>query len=804
MKTRTCLRTITGIFLLSIFFLNTQTAFADWTISGSNSFTGAVSVAMPITDLQISGDPDTVPVKLRVTSGTLQMTTTTGLTFTGGTSGSTLQFTGTLANVNAALATLRYTRGSVGTDTLEVSLVSPGEVFFSDNGHLYEYISQTTTWTQARDAALLLTRYGANGYLTTITSQNENDFVAARLANAGWMGASDAGTEGTWKWVTGPENNTTFWQGVSNGSTVGGNYANWGTGEPNDFNNGVPGEDCGQFLSGGSGRWNDLPCSGTTLPGYVVEFGAPGNMPTVVAKNISISTVAAPIINTFTPADNATNIATSTNLTLAFSKTVATSTGNISIKKTSDDTTVETIPANSSRISGGGTATIVVDPTSLEESTGYYILVDSTLFVDTVAQNYAGISSKTVWNFTTGDFTAPAITAVASSTASTTAQITWSTNESASSRVEFGLTSNYGTSTPTQNTSPRVTSHTVNLTNLVACSTYYFRLTSADTSSNSTTTSRQSFTTTGCTASTTPQTTTSNTITTSTGGTTSLTEEGSTFRVTAPSNFTTASSSLVIQIISLPREEVLGSIGKPRSSYMTASDIVFDVKAIIDSVTVLDSFDTPVTIYYEYQEEDIAGIDESTLWLYHYHNSGWERLNDCVVNTNANSIECTAPGFSIFSLFGSPVVVAQNSGNGPIFTGLASSLPGYVAPRMQTVYPDGTVVYQDAPSAPTAVQTTGEIQKSTCPVYPFTRVLRRGMRGEDVKALQELLNCLGFKLAEDGPGSPGQETTLFSNLTFNSVSRLQDVHPGEILTPVGLTTSSGIFGNSTQAFVKGR
>ena len=43
--------------------------------------------------------------------------------------------------------------------------------------------------------------------------------------------------------VTGPESGTQFWSGLSGGSTVGGNYANWGTGEPNDSG----GEDCAQF-----------------------------------------------------------------------------------------------------------------------------------------------------------------------------------------------------------------------------------------------------------------------------------------------------------------------------------------------------------------------------------------------------------------------------------------------------------------------------------------------------------------------------------------------------------------------------
>jgi len=50
-------------------------------------------------------------------------------------------------------------------------------------------------------------------------------------------------------------------------------YANWSSNEPNDYNMGNPGEDCAQFYIT-NGQWNDLPCSGTTLNYYVVEYGS--------------------------------------------------------------------------------------------------------------------------------------------------------------------------------------------------------------------------------------------------------------------------------------------------------------------------------------------------------------------------------------------------------------------------------------------------------------------------------------------------------------------------------------------------
>lgn len=263
---------------------------ADPDITGGAPVTGQVSVPTPISDLQLTGTGNpTVPVRLYVTSGSLEMSTTTGITFDGPTSGDTVEFSGTMTNVNAALATLTYTRGSVGTDTLEVSLVEAGDIFFPGNNHLYEVVSSTLSWDNANAAANGLTKYGSQGYLATVSNEEENEYIADRLSSPGWFGASDSGFEGDWKWVSGPEADTIFWIGDDGGSAEPGQYANWDSGEPNNASN----EDCAQYLSG-SGLWNDLPCSGFTLPAYVVEYGASGDLPEVASKQVPITTANTP------------------------------------------------------------------------------------------------------------------------------------------------------------------------------------------------------------------------------------------------------------------------------------------------------------------------------------------------------------------------------------------------------------------------------------------------------------------------------------------------------------------------------
>ncbi len=386
---------------LLVQFFPTKFALADMSVTGTDNLTATVGVALPITDVQVSGATGTVPVKLLVTHGTLAFGSTTGLTFDGANSGAEIYFSGSQSDVNAALATLTYTRNSAGADELEVSLVEAGEVFFTDNGHLYEYIADEATWTEAEAAAELLTRYGATGYLATITSAQEQAFVAARLAGPGWFGASDVGSEGAWYWVTGPETGTQFWQGAGNGVAVDGMYSNWNDEEPNDSGSN---EDCGQFLSGAGsdGKWNDLPCTGFSLPGYVVEFGAPENVPDTAGNSFTINTYAAPVLETISPADNATQVSRTTTLTLSFDQNVVVGSGNIRIVYANGGAVISTVSVTGGSVTGSGTDTITVTlPGSLPRSTEVAVQIDGTAFDAEAGGDYGGISGTTAWSFTT-------------------------------------------------------------------------------------------------------------------------------------------------------------------------------------------------------------------------------------------------------------------------------------------------------------------------------------------------------------------------------------------------------------------
>jgi hypothetical protein len=89
-------------------------------------------------------------------------------------------------------------------------------------GHDYKWVTEPMTWPDARDYC-----EDDGGYLVTITSAAENQYVWARRPGFGgwsgsWLGASDTATEGTFVWVTGEDFT----------------YENWAPDDPNNYGGG--------------------------------------------------------------------------------------------------------------------------------------------------------------------------------------------------------------------------------------------------------------------------------------------------------------------------------------------------------------------------------------------------------------------------------------------------------------------------------------------------------------------------------------------------------------------------------------
>jgi methionine-rich copper-binding protein CopC len=141
--------------------------------------------------------------------------------------------------------------------------------------------------------------------------------------------------------------------------------------------------------------------AGNFFPGFIDSTSL--NFTTVVADTT------APTLTSTTPSDNATGVSDSTTVVLNFSEPVWGVVGkNVYVKKSSDDSIFETIPADgldptSNGIYGNGTAQITVrlslTPT-FAYNTEYYVQIDSGAFKDAAGNGFTGISSMNSLNFT--------------------------------------------------------------------------------------------------------------------------------------------------------------------------------------------------------------------------------------------------------------------------------------------------------------------------------------------------------------------------------------------------------------------
>ena len=206
---------------------------------------------------------------------TLRLNTTAGVTASTGYSLASnftrISFTGTMANVNNVLSSLRLNTGSVpGNVYIAVTAtVNPAGYFYlPTNGHFYRPISTGAFYTSAKSAAAATNFKGQQGYLVTITSADEDAFIFNNVPQSQiWFALSDAAQEGFWRIDAGPENGTLI--KTQNGQFAGniaGQYNNWAGGEPNNSG----GEHYAVTKWNGS-QWNDLP-NNFSCP-YVIEYG---------------------------------------------------------------------------------------------------------------------------------------------------------------------------------------------------------------------------------------------------------------------------------------------------------------------------------------------------------------------------------------------------------------------------------------------------------------------------------------------------------------------------------------------------
>jgi hypothetical protein len=133
-------------------------------------------------------------------------------------------------------------------------VAAPAATLYSSNGHYYQLFTSGKSFKDAVQAAAQSVYSGRRGYLATITSVERSFIINTMGIRNAWIGGSDYASEGTFRWVDGPEA----------GSAVQLYSGYWSSGEPNNNGN----EDC--MLINSNGYFNDESCSKTQ--GYVVEY----------------------------------------------------------------------------------------------------------------------------------------------------------------------------------------------------------------------------------------------------------------------------------------------------------------------------------------------------------------------------------------------------------------------------------------------------------------------------------------------------------------------------------------------------
>ena len=231
------------------------------------SLSGFSATSTLLTSISLVNPPSGTTFYLGTTTG---LTAASGFTLSG--NKNRLVVTGTMADINTALTSLKINTGTI-TGDINISVaatVNPVGYFYNGvNGHFYRPISSGATYTNARTLSSQQTFKGQQGYLVTITSASEDAFIFANVPQSSiWFALTDEVEEARWTIDAGPEKGTLI--KINNGQLNGnipGQYNNWAPGEPNNSGN----EDYAVTKWGGGSQWNDLPNNFSCA--YVVEFG---------------------------------------------------------------------------------------------------------------------------------------------------------------------------------------------------------------------------------------------------------------------------------------------------------------------------------------------------------------------------------------------------------------------------------------------------------------------------------------------------------------------------------------------------
>lgn len=386
--------------LASVFAQGSGTVISGSGTSNSTTI-GASPVAIDAT-LTIAGSSNITDASVRVSSGFQsgdQLTygsLPSGVTASYNSSTGVLTFSGTAtaAAYQTLLRTVSFSSTSTSTTSRTFRFIL-GPNIPDYNGHFYSFVNTSTTWSSALTAAASTTKSGLTGYLAQIGSIGENNYITSIISTASWLGGSDdysrinsatgtsyanqAASEGNWYWVT-PNLSAERIQFSSGSTSVGSQYVNWGSSQPDNFNST---EHYLEILT--NGTWNDL--SATDNKTYVIEYG--DNSTTLeFSRNMTIgTTITGSAYNLFYQM-NTTAIVVDSNVSVYSASSINGATVTISEGAQSNDVlSYGTLPS-------GVTTTGYNATTGVVTFTGSASAADWTTFLRTVKYSNTNVNQR--------------------------------------------------------------------------------------------------------------------------------------------------------------------------------------------------------------------------------------------------------------------------------------------------------------------------------------------------------------------------------------------------------------------------
>ncbi|MFA6410089.1 MAG: Ig-like domain-containing protein [Candidatus Buchananbacteria bacterium] len=428
--------------------------------------------------------------------------------------------------------------------------------------------------------------------------------------------------------------------------------------------------------------------------------------------------VSEPTIANFSPADNSTGMVSGGNLVLTFDDAVYVGSGNITIKKTSDNSVFEAIDVTSGSVTGSGTSSITINPASdFSYETGYYIQIDAAAFDDVNGNSYAGISDTTTWNFTTENTpTCPAITNASTYNAYPTCGVA-TCNSGYILTNGTCVTLGGGGSAPAPAVGSGANGASIGLgqTSLIGNIT--------------------------------------------TQGTNVLAYVNSQANFTAPVSSTNSNQSHSFLVNSL-------DLANQKVTLVFQSDPITVVLALNETKQV---------------DLDQDGINDLEVKFAGLVVNRVEITTKSLLTSVSSS--SSLPEGKLIKYANSPkVYLIQNNQKRLIIDEQTFNYYQYHWSNIETI--SNNITYADGENIVKPLPTTS---------YNFTRDLKLGSTGEDVRQLQIFLNNNGFVLVKTGPGSPNQETTKFGSATKAALIKFQKAN--------NITPAVGYFGPVTRGVV---